>query len=290
MRPPLFSVIIVTRNRANVIAGSVRSVLRQDFDAMEYELIVVDNGSDDDTLNIVKELQQSSFQQMEVVTETRPGVSHARNAGRLIARGKWILYLDDDALAPTNLLHMYQAWINKYPESDAWGGGAKLKYPVKLPHFWSSHFDGMLSALDLGNDPIIMAFPMTPYGLNMMIKREVLEALGGFRNEIVFGGDETDLFWRMEKKQKIIRYAPDCVVTHAVDLSRFSYKWLLSAAYRSGGYHRNFDKFNGNIRVGWKMISSGWLMVVVGRRGFIPVAFAMHILRVLGYLHKYWGK
>jgi GT2 family glycosyltransferase len=146
----------------------------------------------------------------------------------------------------------------------------------------------MLSALDLGLKPKRLNFPQTPYGLNMLIQRDRLRALGGFRPEIRFGGDETDLFLRMHEAGDEIRYAPGCMVTHCVTADRFSIRWLLGAAFRSGGYHAWLDLLNGRRFIGWRMISSGFVMVLLGRRGCVPVALAMHALRIAGYAKVRW--
>ncbi|MES9901306.1 MAG: glycosyltransferase family A protein [Sedimenticola sp.] len=278
-----FSLVIVTRNRASTLSESVHYALAQNYPDLDYELLVVDNGSTDDTWDVLNGLHAKTGNRVQIYKEERAGISYARNKGIAEARGEWLLFLDDDAWASSDLLQNYSDLIARHTDAVAWGGGAKLRYPSKIPLCWSQQFDGMLSALDLGVSAKLLQFPEIPYGLNMLIKHGVLDALGGFREQITFGGDETDLFWRMTEAGYGIRYAPDCMVTHAVDFSRFSIAWLLSAAYRSGGYHANFDTLNGDIRVGWKMITSGIANVLVGRRGCMPVATLMYFLRIIGY-------
>lgn len=249
-----------------------------------YEVIVVDNGSSDATAAILDDLRARHAEQLVTVSEPTPGISRARNAGIEVARGNWLLFLDDDAWVPDDLLCTYRRWLKSFPDSWAWGGGATLRYPEKLPLCWGPAFDGMLSALDMGDEPRVLSFPQTPYGLNMLIHREVFRRHGGFREEITFGGDETDLFLRMAQAGQQVRYAPGCMVVHAVDTGRFSIRWLLAASFRSGGYHAKLDHLNGGLRIGWQMISSGWLKILLGRRGCVPIALGMHLLRIAGYL------
>lgn len=281
---PEFSVVIVSRNRAAMLIEAIPRVLAMADDTGGYELVVVDNGSSDNTKAVLAGLQARYPQRLVAVSEPVAGISRARNMGIRTSRGNWLLFLDDDAWVPADLLSVYRHWIGVYPDASGWGGGATLRYPEKLPWCWGPHFDGMLSALDFGDQPRVLTFPETPYGLNMLFRREVLDRMGGFREDIAFGGDETDLFLRMARAGLEVRNAPGCKVVHAVDPSRFSLRWLLAASYRSGGYHANLDRLNGGLRIGWEMISGGLLKVLLGRRGCVPLAFAMHLLRVAGYL------
>lgn len=279
-----FSVVIVTRNRAGMLGESVSRALAMREAGGPFEVIVVDNGSSDATGAVLDDLCGRHPQRLVTISEPTPGISRARNAGIKAARGNWLLFLDDDAWAPEDLLCAYCRWLERYSGSWAWGGGATLRYPAKLPPCWGPAFDGMLSALDLGDAPRVLSFPQTPYGLNMLFCREVFDRCGGFREAITFGGDETDLFLRMGQAGMEVRYAPGCMVVHAVEADRFSLRWLLGAAFRSGGYHANLDRLNGGLRIGWEMISAGWLKTLLGRRGCIPLALGMHMLRVAGYL------
>uniref|UniRef100_A0A832A886 Glycosyltransferase n=1 Tax=Desulfacinum infernum TaxID=35837 RepID=A0A832A886_9BACT len=91
--PNLVSVIIPTRNRAAMVREAVDSVLVQKGAA--FELIVVDDGSEDETLRLL----DSYGDALRILRRDRPGgVSAARNAGIMAARGEWIAFLDSDDL------------------------------------------------------------------------------------------------------------------------------------------------------------------------------------------------
>jgi glycosyltransferase involved in cell wall biosynthesis len=94
--PTFFSVIIPTYNRAEQIVVALQSVLAQTFHA--FEVVVVDDGSQDNTKDIVTGLQDSRIQ---YVYQSNSGVAHARNAGAWVAKGKYLVFLDsDDVLTP----------------------------------------------------------------------------------------------------------------------------------------------------------------------------------------------
>ena len=91
-KPPLVSVIIPTYNRGWIVQEAIDSVLNQDFS--DYELIVVDDGSDDNTPAILK----AYGNKITVLHQPNKGVSAARNRGIAAAAGRLIAFLDSDDL------------------------------------------------------------------------------------------------------------------------------------------------------------------------------------------------
>src|SRR5947208_8437844 len=89
---PLVSVIIPTYNRWPMVREAVESVLAQRF--RDFELIVVDDGSTDDSARELGSLGAK----LRLIWQTRKGVSAARNLGSAIARGRYIAFLDSDDL------------------------------------------------------------------------------------------------------------------------------------------------------------------------------------------------
>ncbi|MFB3892660.1 MAG: glycosyltransferase family 2 protein [Phycisphaerae bacterium] len=89
---PFFSVITPVWNRAHTIRRCIDSVLSQDFD--DYEIIAVDDGSEDDSLDVLRGYTDSRVK--VVALEANGGPCLARHVGTQAARGKWFLYLDSD--------------------------------------------------------------------------------------------------------------------------------------------------------------------------------------------------
>lgn len=95
--PPRVSIIMPTLNGHRFIASSIRSLQSQDHD--ELEIIVIDNGSTDDTVAIVERAAAQDPRIRLIHAEVR-GIANARNAGLAIARGEFIAFLDHDDLCP----------------------------------------------------------------------------------------------------------------------------------------------------------------------------------------------
>lgn len=91
MNHPFFSVIIPTYNRATQLSSAIQSVLNQSFH--NYELVIVDDGSVDETKKVVA---QFNDHRISYVYRVNGGVSSARNAGAVIAKSNWLLFLDSD--------------------------------------------------------------------------------------------------------------------------------------------------------------------------------------------------
>lgn len=107
---PTVSIIIPTFNRAGMLKQAVESVLAQDF--KDFELIVVDDGSTDNTLATLR-----SYPIVSVVQQPHSGVSAARNTGIKTAAGSFIAFLDSDDLWLSQKLSVQTAFFRKHPDS-----------------------------------------------------------------------------------------------------------------------------------------------------------------------------
>lgn len=104
MNTPLVSIVVPCYQNGQTIARTIHSIQAQTFG--NWELIAVDDGSQDDTLAVLNHLSESE-PRMRVVHQENGGVSAARNAGMDMAGGKWLAFVDaDDHLTPHALEHL----------------------------------------------------------------------------------------------------------------------------------------------------------------------------------------
>lgn len=113
MSEPLFSAIIPTYNRAGFLPAAIESIVGQTM--RDCEIIVVDDGSVDDTPAVVR----SFGERVRAVRQENRGVSAARNAGIRLARGRWIVFLDSDDVWLPDYLQTHHALIQRHPEAVA---------------------------------------------------------------------------------------------------------------------------------------------------------------------------
>lgn len=108
---PLISIVMPAWNRAHTITGAVESIQQQGFSA--WELLVIDDGSTDDTVQVVKMLAKSD-PRIVVIEAEHAGVSAARNIGVARARGKYLAFLDsDNTWRPIFLETMAKAMLSR---------------------------------------------------------------------------------------------------------------------------------------------------------------------------------
>jgi len=216
----LFSVIIITRNRVGIIDNVLNTIRTLDFSHDQFELIIVDNGSTDGTSDKVLEVMQNSKVALKIINEPVAGMCRARNTGIAAATGLWIAFLDDDALVPANWLTAYHYAINAFPGAAAFGGPATLDQNLTRPWWWCSKFDVSMSCQDYGEQTMPYRNNTHPYGLNMVFDKHILREYNGFYtllDKLVPGlADETDLFFRLIRDNKLLVYVPAARVVHSV--------------------------------------------------------------------------
>jgi glycosyltransferase involved in cell wall biosynthesis len=119
---PSVSVIIPTYNRAGLLARCLKSVFNLDYPPQKMQLIVVDDGSDDSTAEVVHALNNSMSRITFIKHRRNQGVSAARNTGMNEARGFYWIFLDDDCEVPREWVAGIRETFRRYPAAAAVGG------------------------------------------------------------------------------------------------------------------------------------------------------------------------
>ena len=114
-----FSVVIPLYNKAPYVKKALESVFAQTF--RDFELIVVDDGSTDDSLNVAKEVLDASGIYHQLIHQDNAGVSTARNNGVASSNGDYICFLDADDWWAPNFLERMDWLIKEYPEAGIYG-------------------------------------------------------------------------------------------------------------------------------------------------------------------------
>ncbi len=113
MSRPVFSVVIPTFNRADMVSQAVLSVLEQTFG--DHEVVVVDDGSTDGT----REALSPYIDRIRYVHQENAGVAAARNRGIAESRGEYLAFLDSDDLFAPRMLEQARQTFERYPEAGA---------------------------------------------------------------------------------------------------------------------------------------------------------------------------
>ncbi len=197
---PRISVVVCTYNGSRTIRQCFEGLRKLDYP--NFEVIVVDDGSTDQTAAIV---QKSGFRSIRTANR---GLSHARNVGLQAATGEIVAYLDDDAYPdPHWLTHLASSFLrtlhagvggpNIPPGDDGWIADCVANSPGGPVHV-------LLTDRSAEHIP----------GCNMAFRKNALQAIGGFDPQFRVAGDDVDVCWRIQHQGWTLGVNPAAMVFH----------------------------------------------------------------------------
>jgi glycosyltransferase involved in cell wall biosynthesis len=212
------SVVIPAYNEADYLADALTSLQRQDFRA-EYEVIVVDNNSSDETATVAQSFGA------RVLHEAQPGVCAARQRGTVEARGEIVVSTDADTVHPVDWLSRLDAAFRAHPEAVAVAGPCRYADPP----WWAATFPPLwFAAVAAGHRAFGRIFYLT--ATNVAFRRA---GFPGYDTTLTQGGDEVDLLRRLQRWGPVVWEAGNPVQTS----SRRMDQGLPYTLFVSFGYH-----------------------------------------------------
>jgi glycosyltransferase involved in cell wall biosynthesis len=199
---PRVSVVVCNYNGGATLDETLQSLLRLDYP--DYEVIYVDDGSTDDSLQIAKRYES----RLRIVAQENRGLSVARNVGAHAATGAIVAYIDSDAYADPDWLRFLVLRLQS-------GGFAGVGGPNLTPPG-----DGQLAqwiGYCPGNPTHVLEDDVRAdhiAGVNMAFRRDLLLELGGFDPVHRAAGDDVDICWRFRDAGYELAFAPAAVVWH----------------------------------------------------------------------------
>lgn len=236
------SLVIPTHNRAVPLLAALESVVRQTLPPGEWECLVVDNNSPDDTAERFAAFAAAHPDvNLRMVRETGPGVSCARNRGLAEVAGPIVAFIDDDERVNESFLEAYLAFFDTHPDAVVAGGRIIAEYPESRPS-WMSKWTEMPIANPMDFGDAVRPFPAgrVPGGGNMAFRRTGLARYGGFDpslgrvNGRLIGGEENDFFERLLRGGETIWYVPGAVMWHIIPPSKLTADYFRRLSYNVG--------------------------------------------------------
>jgi glucosyl-dolichyl phosphate glucuronosyltransferase len=243
------SVVIPTLDRAGYLGRALDSITCQTVPDDCFEVIVVDNGSVDDTRGAVTSYL-GRITNLTYARETTPGLHECRHRGYRLSKADIVAYIDDD-------VEVFPTWLEGIAESfadrsvAAVGGKCLPKFEVPPPEWllrmWETRaveVDGKvlshLSIIDLG-ERIRTIRGDYVFGCNMALRKPLILEAGGFHPDGMpgpltrFRGDgETHVMKYITKKGYRVVYNPKASVYHMVPASRMTQEYFCERAFRQG--------------------------------------------------------
>ena len=239
----MISAIVATRDRALLLDRTVQALCGQEPPGCPYEILVVDNGSVDETPEIIASAARNAPVPIVYVSELKPGKSNALNAAITHARGDVLVFTDDDVMPSPGWLAALVRALNETGADYATGRILPL-WEAPAPRWFSPALGGALSIADGGTRRLMLSTgrneDVMPLGGNLALRRYVIQRIGGWNPGLgslkgtLRTGEDHEFALRMAAAGFIGVYEPDAVVRHRVPLERLRLAYLQRWAYGNG--------------------------------------------------------
>ncbi|MBC8444251.1 glycosyltransferase family 2 protein [Candidatus Woesearchaeota archaeon] len=199
----IISVVVITYNRKKLLEKCLKSLLNQDFDRDYYEIIIVDDGSNDGTKKLVKSIKSK---RIRYYFQQNKGYGAARNLGLGKTKTKFVAFTDDDCIPEKNWLRKIMINFKEFPEVTAVGGSILTPFDDRLS--WAAHILNFSSWMPNGEKRFVKDIPTANISYRKSdIKKSFIKAKGV--------GYEDSLFNKaiIDNKKKIL-YDPSIKITH----------------------------------------------------------------------------
>lgn len=251
---PRLSVAIATRNRKESCLELLHSLAHQSLELLPLEAVIVDDGSTDDTGSAVHEFAGGSNLAIRYTHGSAGGLSAARNWAAELARGQFVIFLDDDMLLPDGWLKGWAQLIGEFPDVALAGGRIEVKWPSEKPGDWlAGRYQWIYGHLDYGAENRPLGHREVVNGGHLLVSRELFLAEGGFdaalghRAGRLGGSEEQDLLARMRQKYPArCYYAGQALVLHRVSPERANQSWALQRLKAASRDRARADRRNGS--------------------------------------------
>lgn len=245
---PFVTVLVCTYNRRNDVCELIHSVLKQETGGdFSFELVVVDNNSDDGTSTAVRELIESRPGSARCFFEPRQGKSYALDTGLEAARGEVVFVVDSDQLLPPNYLMTVVRVFREHPEVSILGGKVLPLWPSSPPAWLTRSHWSAVAMCDYGDKAFDFDRARPLCLLAASFRRAHFDAVGGFRPGLavsaghIGGVEDADLSYRLTQAGYHGRYEPSLIIHHKAEPNRLT-----------KAYHRRWHKGHGRFCALWR--------------------------------------
>lgn len=191
---PDFSVVVPTHGKRALLARTLAALRAQTYPAPRWNVVVVDDASPDDTAAwLAAEAPRWDGRLHVVSPERNVGRARARNLGAAAADGRWLLFLDDDVVAPPGLLSAHRELLGEDPRTGSIGRVVTDPALVDAPHF---HYIDTRGVAKVRGGRVPGRYLVTQ---NTAVPRDAFRDVGGFdEGFLAYGFEDMDLGFRLE--------------------------------------------------------------------------------------------
>lgn len=232
------SLIICTRNRHELIPETLESVDKQTLDKEKFEVIIVDQSTDDKTQKLVE-----NYPYFKYIKLNATGISISRNEGIKNSKGKLIAFVDDDILFGENYLaEIVDFFENSEFKPDVSGGKIHFKFLGEKPDWLDGLLLGIMGYSDYGNEAKFYdSHPKhVPYTGSIAFKRECIEKIGEFSthnvkiNKDIISNEDVIFSNKLKEMGFNIVYNPKMLVYHKIQPEQMTWEYYKNRYFKQG--------------------------------------------------------
>jgi glycosyltransferase involved in cell wall biosynthesis len=278
------SVVVVTHNRASMLRRGLETIINQvTAGRFSYEVLVVDDGSTDNTATVVQQAANNSNDYsttaVRYVFQNKGGEARARNRGIKAACGRWIAFIDDDELAEADWLGELYG-VARTKGADCVDGPIHLLLPANFQAGLAPRIRAHLGEKFVTSDDGRKSPKDTLGTNNVLLNTAIFGQIGDFDVAIGYGpeayGTDADFFTRLEDGGFKIAYAPRALVHHVIPESRMQVFSIKRSFFKGGVasaqiHFKNYGRSKVLTHMAWR------LGVILGRD--IPLLVLASLLR-----------
>lgn len=250
---PRVSVCVVVRDRRERMGRCLAAIAALQ-DVGGHEVVLVDNGSTDGTLQVLRRFATTSRVPVTVVEQPTGTLGEVRNAAVAAARAPVVAFTDSDCLPRPSWLRAGLAVLEQRPDVGVVQGRTVAEHPPPSPWAVTQQVDQLTWLFE---------------ACNLFVRRDPLVAAGGFGEELGFFGEDTIAGWRVVRSGWEAAFAADAVVAH--DVTEPGFGWHL----RRASYYRNWP---GLVRLVPELRAHTW------RHWFLRTRSALALAALAGVL------
>ena len=237
------SVILCTYNRCESLKKSISSVLLQDCPEVNFELIVVDNHSSDQTPQVCDLLLSQSAIPAQYLFEPKQGVSYARNLAIRRAKAPILAFFDDDVCVRRDWIATIKRAFDEHPDIDGLGGKVLPQWNDEIPLWLTPKHWTPLALQDYGEQAICINTdqPLCLVAANLALRRKVFDRIGLFSPDLqrvkngIGSMEDHELHLRLWEAGFQEMYLPNLIATAEVQAERLT-----------KAYHRSWNQGHGH--------------------------------------------
>ena len=239
-KAPKVTAVICTFNRENYLSKAIQSLVQQSMPKEYYEIIVVDNNSTDRTREVAASFE--SEPNFRYLFEPVQGLCQARNTGCKHARGEFVAYLDDDAVAVPGWVQAVAESFEKADRSVGCVGGAidilwEIPRPDWIPDELNCYYGDLFYDKDwkyLNGIDEYVGGGNSAYPVNLLLSMGGFDTRMGHKGKKIRYSEESILHRQLIQKGHALLYNADMRILHHAGEEKVNYTWLKRRIFWQG--------------------------------------------------------